>query len=199
MIFEMPRFSYSADALAPKMSEETLHYHIGMHLQTYVNNLNRLKQGTFFDGMPLEEIVCKATGAVWNNAAQVWNHTFFFETLTPLQSPMPAAVAKKLSADFGSVEAFQEAWLQAATSLFGSGWTWLVREKSGKLAIKSYSNAGNPLQEGLTPLLTVDVWEHAYYIDYRNRRADFVKAALSLTDWELVAERWRKESEVMYY
>ena len=185
----MPELPYAPEALAPKMSRETLDYHYGKHLQTYVDNLNRLIPGTPYAEMPLDEIVRRADGAVFNNAAQAWNHTFFFRSLTPSQEAMPEALAARLTADFGSVEAFKEQFTKAAVGLFGSGWVWLAADRSGNLSIVAKPNAGNPMTDGLRPVLTVDVWEHAYYIDYRNRRADFVAAWWDLVDWKQVAER----------
>ena len=185
----MPELPYAPEALAPKMSRETLDYHYGKHLQTYVDNLNRLIPGTPYAEMPLDEIVRRADGAVFNNAAQAWNHTFFFRSLTPTQSAMPEALAAKLAAAFGSVEAFRKQFTKAAVGLFGSGWVWLAADRSGNLSIVAKPNAGNPMTDGLRPVLTIDVWEHAYYIDYRNRRADFVAAWWDLVDWKQVAER----------
>ena len=185
----LPQLPYPMEALAPKMSKETFEYHYGKHLQTYIDNLNKLIDGTSYAEMPLDEIVRNADGAIFNNAAQTWNHTFFFLTLTPDQQPVPEKLAAALKRDFGSVEAFQEAFTKAAVGLFGSGWTWLAQEPGGKLAIVAESNAGNPMTLGLKPLLTLDVWEHAYYIDYRNRRADFVKNWWELVDWQKVAGR----------
>lgn len=189
MTHTLPRLPYETAALAPKMSAETFEYHYGKHLQTYIDNLNKLIEGTPYAEMPLDEIVRKADGALFNNAAQTWNHTFFFLTLTPDQQPMPEKLAAALARDFGSVEAFKEAFTKAAVGLFGSGWTWLAQTPEGKLVIVSESNAGNPMTKGMKPLLTVDVWEHAYYIDYRNRRAEFVKNWWDLVDWQKVAER----------
>lgn len=185
----MPNLPYAKDALVPAMSSETLEYHYGKHLQAYINNLNALIVGTPYEKLPLDELVRTAEGAIFNNAAQAWNHTFFFHSLTPDQKPMPAALALKLEEEFGSVEAFKELFSKAAVGLFGSGWVWLAMDKEGRLSIESKSNAGNPMTCGLRPLLTVDVWEHAYYIDYRNRRADFLKAFWQLVDWCRVAER----------
>lgn len=198
MKHKMPGLPYELSALAPKMSEETLNYHYGKHLQTYVDNLNKLVPGTRFEDMDLEEIVCMATGAVFNNAAQVWNHTFFFRSLAPEPKPMPEKVESLLLASFGSVEHFREQWFAAATGLFGSGWVWLVLDH-GNLAILQEPNAGNPLTKGLCPLLTLDVWEHAYYVDYRNRRADYVQAVWDLTDWEAVEKRLDKTASCNIY
>ena len=185
----MPALPYDMDALAPQMSRETLDYHYGKHLQTYVDNLNRLIVGTPFEEMPLDEIVRRADGPLFNNAAQAWNHTFFFRMLTPAHPAMPEPLVRKLAAGFGSVEAFREQFSKAAVGLFGSGWVWLVVDRAGKLSIVAKPNAGNPMTDGLRPVLTVDVWEHAYYIDYRNRRADFVAAWWELVDWRKVADR----------
>ena len=185
----MPELPYAPEALAPKMSRETLDYHYGKHLQTYVDNLNRLIPGTPYEEMPLDEIVRRTDGAIFNNAAQTWNHTFFFRMLTTSQCAMPEKLAEKLSAAFGSVEAFKDQFTKAAVGLFGSGWVWLAADREGKLSIVAKTNAGNPMTDGLRPLLTVDVWEHAYYIDYRNRRADFVAAWWNLVDWQKVADR----------
>ena len=189
MVHKMPELPYSTEALAPKMSKETFEYHYGKHLQTYVDNLNRLIPGTPYESMSLQEIVKKADGPIFNNAAQTWNHTFFFLMLTPDQKPMPQKLADRIARDFGSVEAFKEEFSKAATGLFGSGWTWLAADKDGKLQIISESNAGNPMTKGLKPVMTIDVWEHAYYIDYRNRRADFIKSYWELIDWDKVADR----------
>lgn len=185
----LPTLPYAQDALAPAMSAETLEYHYGKHLQTYIDNLNRMIQGTPYEDMSLEDIVMHADGGIFNNAAQTWNHTFFFETLTPAPAAIPARLADKLAEDFGSVEAFKEEFAKTATGLFGSGWTWLAQDTDGKLKIIAESGAGNPMTKGLKPLLTIDVWEHAYYIDYRNRRADFIKKWWNLVDWKKVEGR----------
>ena len=185
----MPKLPYAADALAPVMSKETIDYHYGKHLQTYVDNLNRLIENTPYDGMSLEEIVKSSDGATFNNAAQAWNHTFFFDMLTPCKKEIPANLFDVLTRDFGSVETFKDQFSKAAISLFGSGWVWLAADKHGHLSIDAMGNAGNPLIKNLKPVMTIDVWEHAYYIDYRNRRADFVKAFWGLVDWDKVAGR----------
>lgn len=188
MLHEMPTLPYDMEALAPAMSKETLEYHYGKHLQTYIDNLNRLIVDTPFEGMSLEEIVRQAEGGIFNNAAQAWNHTFFFQGLAPDQPPVSERLAEVLGRDFGSVEAFKEKFTQAAVGLFGSGWVWLVADEKGFLSVDSEPNAGNPMRKGLKPLLTIDVWEHAYYIDYRNRRAGFVEAFWKLVDWGKVDE-----------
>lgn len=189
MIYTLPPLPYASDALEPQMSQETIEYHYGKHLQTYIDNLNNLIAGTPYEDMTLEEIVMTASGPTFNNAAQVWNHTFFFESLTPGQKPMPLELKDYLIRDFGSVETFKEEFKKAATGLFGSGWVWLVQDGDGRLRIIQESNAGNPLCNGLKPLLTLDVWEHAYYIDYRNKRAEFVNRCWELFDWEKVVKR----------
>ena len=190
MNYTMPELPYKADALAPLMSKETIDYHYGKHLKGYVDNLNRLVIGTPYEGMMLDEIVMRADGPIFNNAAQAWNHTLFFQTLTPSSSGViPEPLKEAIVRDFGSVEAFKEQFTAAATSLFGSGWVWLVEDKNGHLSILSTHNADNPMRQGLNPLLTLDVWEHAYYIDHRNRRADFIKDWWKLLDWNKVAKR----------
>lgn len=185
----LPELPYALDALEPRMSRETLEFHYGKHLQTYIDNLNRLVAGTYYEELPLEDIVRTSDGAVFNNAAQTWNHTFFFQTLSPESVKMPVILADRLAADFGSVDGFIKEFSQAAVGLFGSGWAWLAQDADGRLVIAARQNAGNPMTEGMKPLMAVDVWEHAYYIDYRNRRADFVKTCLELTDWEKVESR----------
>ncbi len=177
------------EALSPKMSKETLEYHYGKHLKTYVDNLNRMIVGTPFEQMSLDDIVRKSDGGIFNNAAQVWNHTFFFNSLSPKTKKIGGHLKTQLERDFGSVENFRVQWEKAATSLFGSGWVWLVRNSQGELLIVAKQNADNPMRDGLTPLLVIDVWEHAYYIDYRNRRADYVHAVWDLIDWDVVGER----------
>lgn len=189
MKHSLPELPYSQYALAPAMSAETIEYHYGKHLQTYIDNLNRMIEGSPYEDMPVEDIIRKSTGGIYNNAAQTWNHTFFFQTLTPGQVPVPERLEKALTETFGSVNAFKEEFSKAAISLFGSGWVWLVEDADGKLSILQEPNAGNPMTKGLKPILTVDVWEHAYYIDYRNRRAAYIEAWWNLVDWKKVEER----------
>lgn len=184
MTHKLPELPYQKEELAPLMSLETLEYHYGKHLQTYIDNLNKLIPGTTYEELSLEEIICKADGAIFNNAAQTWNHTFFFQTLTPHSNTIPQNLDSLLTRDFGSTEAFKEQFTKAAISLFGSGWVWLAANHEGKLCILPEVNAGNPLTKGFTPLLVIDVWEHAYYIDYRNRRAAFIEAFWKLINWE---------------
>ncbi len=187
----MPLLPYAKDALSPVISAETIDFHYGKHLQTYVENLNKLIQGTLYEEMELEEIVCKAHGSVYNNAAQVWNHEFYFASLTPTPKPMGNLLVSKLTQSFGSIQAFKEQFLASATGLFGAGWTWLSTDSNGNLAITNESNAGNPLTNDMRPLLTIDVWEHAYYVDYRNRRADYLKAIWEFINWEIVEQRMK--------
>jgi len=185
----LPALPYPKDALAPHISAETLEFHYGKHHQTYVDNLNKLVPGTEFERSALEEIVRKAQGPIFNNAAQVWNHTFYWNGLEPGGGGEPKGeVATALSKAFGSFGDFRQQFTQAAVTLFGSGWAWLVRKKDGKLAIVQTSNAANPMTGGDVPILTCDVWEHAYYIDYRNARAKYVESFWSLVNWDFVAQ-----------
>ena len=189
----MPELPYAPEALAPKMSRDTLDYHYGKHLQTYVDNLNRLIPGTPYAEMPLDEIVRRADGAVFNNAAQAWNHAFFFEQLSPQPQREPSPELRAaIDRDFGSLDALVTRMNQAAAGLFGSGWVWLAADRQGHLSILAEPNAGNPLRKGLIPLLGIDVWEHAYYIDYRNRRADAVAALWNVVDWRCVSDRYAR-------
>jgi Fe-Mn family superoxide dismutase len=188
MKHELPPLPYAMDALEPYISRETLEYHYGKHHKAYVDNLNNLIAGTEFENLSLEEILLKAQGPIFNNAAQVWNHTFYWNCMMkPHGGGEPdGKLADAIRRDFGSFEAFKEAFSKAAVSLFGSGWAWLV--KSGdKLEIVQTSNAGNPMTSGQKPLLTCDVWEHAYYIDYRNARAKYVENFWNLVNWDFVA------------
>lgn len=191
MKFELPQLPYAADALAPVISAETISFHYGKHHQTYVTNLNGLVPGTEFENADLDTIVKKSEGPIFNNAAQIWNHNFYFLSLTPVKGSAPSAeLAKAIDEAFGSLENFKSEFGKSAITVFGSGWAWLVKDAEGKLSIAKESNAGNPLTRGLTPLLTFDVWEHAYYIDYQNRRADYVAALWDLVDWNVVSSRY---------
>jgi Fe-Mn family superoxide dismutase len=191
MSFELPKLPYKLNALVPYISEETLDFHYGKHHQTYVNNLNGLVPGTEFENASLESIIKKAEGGIYNNAAQVWNHTFYFESFSLSGQKIPAGVlADAISSSFGSFDSFRDQFNKAAATLFGAGWAWLVKNDDGSLQIIQESNAGNPLRKGLKPIMTCDVWEHAYYIDYRNRRPDYIKSFWEILDWELVAKRY---------
>jgi Fe-Mn family superoxide dismutase len=180
----LPVLPYAIDALQPHMSKETLEFHHGKHHQTYVTNLNNLVKGTEFEQASLVDIVKRSSGPVFNNAAQIWNHTFFWNCLTPTTSGHPTgALAVAIDAKWGSLAAFQEAFTKSALGNFGSGWTWLVKKADGSVDIVNTSNAATPLSGADVPLLTCDVWEHAYYIDHRNRRPDFLAAFWKLTNW----------------
>lgn len=189
MTFTLPPLPYPMDALAPHISKETLEYHYGKHHQTYVTNLNKLIAGTEFEAMTLEDIIKKAKGGIFNNAAQVWNHTFYWHCLSPNGGGEPKGkLAEAINKAFGSFAAFKEQFSQTSITTFGSGWGWLVQDSSGTLKIISTSNAGTPMTEGATALLTCDVWEHAYYIDYRNARPDYLNAFWSLVNWDFVTK-----------
>jgi superoxide dismutase, Fe-Mn family len=190
MEHKLPPLPYAKDALAPQISAETIDYHYGKHHATYVANLNKLILGTEFESLPLEEIVKRASGGVFNNAAQVWNHSFYWNCLAPKAGGEPAgALAAAIGKAFGSVAQFKEKFTAAAVSHFGSGWAWLVRNPDGTLGVESTANAQTPVTQGKTPLLVCDVWEHAYYIDYRNARAAYVDAFWKLVNWSAVAGR----------
>lgn len=185
MVFELPNLPYAQDALAPHISEETLEFHYGKHHQTYVTNLNNLVAGTEFEGLTLEAIMATSSGGMFNNAAQIWNHTFYWNSLSPKGGGEPAgSLRHAINSQFGSFEAFKQEFTKCAVTTFGSGWAWLVQNADGSLALVSTSNAGCPLTEGQTPLLTCDVWEHAYYIDYRNARPKYLEAFWALVNWD---------------
>jgi len=186
MSFTLPELPYARDALVPHMSAETLDFHYGKHHKTYVDNANKMVVGTEFENMPIEEVVTKSSGKIFNNVAQIWNHTFFWNCLTPTQSPPGKKLTDALVKTFGGVDDFKKLFTETAIGTFGSGWAWLVKNADGTLAIVSTSNAGNPLTSGQTPLLTCDVWEHAYYIDYRNARPSFLEHFWALVNWEFV-------------
>ncbi len=187
MVFKLPDLPYAKDALAPHISQETIEYHYGKHHNAYVTNLNKLITDTPFATQSLENIVKESSGAIFNNAAQTLNHTFYWYCLSPQGGGEPSGqLADAIRTAFGSFAAFQEQFTQTALTTFGSGWAWLVQDSAKKLQIISTSNAGSPLTSGLTPLLTCDVWEHAYYIDYRNMRPDYLKAFWALVNWEFV-------------
>ncbi len=193
MAFELPPLPYAKDALAPTISAETLDYHYGKHHQTYVINLNKLVAGTEFENATLEEIIAQTSGGVFNNAAQIWNHTFYWHCLSPNGGGEPGgALAAAIDATFGSFAAFKEQFATAAATNFGSGWSWLVKNGDGSIAIVNTSNAGCPLTAGQTPLLTVDVWEHAYYIDYRNARPKYVESLWGIINWDFVADNFAR-------
>jgi Fe-Mn family superoxide dismutase len=191
MEHKLPELPYAKDSLAPVISPETLEYHYGKHHKTYVDNLNKLISGTEFENLSLEDIIKKASGGVFNNAAQVWNHTFYWNCLSPKGGGIPAGdLGKTIIKTFGSFDQFKEKFTGAAVTLFGSGWAWLVKNPDDSLTIEATSNAGTPLKDGKKALLTCDVWEHAYYIDYRNARAKYVEAFWKLVNWKWVAHNF---------
>jgi Fe-Mn family superoxide dismutase len=191
MKFELPPLPYAIDALEPHISKTTLEYHHGKHHQAYVNNVNKLIPGTEFENADLETIIKKADGGIFNNGAQVWNHTFYFNQFSPNGGGEPAgALAEAINKSFGSFEAFKDEFSKAAATLFGSGWAWLVKKDDGSLEIVKESNAGNPIRNGLTPVLTCDVWEHAYYLDKQNKRPDYIADFWKIVDWKLVGDRY---------
>jgi superoxide dismutase, Fe-Mn family len=192
MEHKLPELPYAKEALAPNISAETLEYHYGKHHKTYVDNLNKLIPGTEFEKMTLEDIIKKASGGIFNNAAQIWNHSFYWNCLSPSGGGEPAGeLAAAINKSFGSFAQFKEKFTAAATSLFGSGWVWLVKNADGSLAIESASNAGTPVKDGKKAVLTCDVWEHAYYIDYRNARAKYVEAYWKIVNWKFAAQNFK--------
>jgi len=195
MKHELPPLPYASDALTPHMSKETLEFHHGKHHRTYVNKLNELVQGSQFENASLEEIVRKSSGVLFNNAAQAWNHAFFWKCLSPNGGGKPTGdIAKIITSSFGSFDGFREQFTSAAEGRFGSGWAWLVRKDGGSLEVVSTANADTPMRSGRLPLLTCDVWEHAYYIDYRNSRPDYIKAFWNLVNWEFVNRNWAESA-----
>lgn len=191
--FELMALPYAMDALEPVISRQTLEFHHGKHLAGYVNNLNGLLEGSPLAGLLLEEIVLKAEGGLLNNAGQILNHNLYFGQFSaPKADNAPTEkLAEAIVRDFGSFEAFKEAFQKGGATLFGSGWVWLSADKDGKLMITQEANAANPVQKGLKPLLTFDVWEHAYYLDYQNRRPDHLAALWQIVDWEVIAQRYQ--------
>ena len=191
MAFELPSLPYAKNALAPHISEETLEFHHGKHHKTYVDNLNNLVPGTEFESLSLEAIIKTSSGGIFNNAAQVWNHTFYWHCLSPNGGGEPTGeLSDAINETFGSFDIFKEEFTKTSVTTFGSGWGWLVKTSDGKLELASTTGAGNPMTEGKTPLLTCDVWEHAYYVDYRNARPAYLKAFWELVNWEYVAEQF---------
>ena len=191
MQHELPPLPYAMNALEPHISRETLEFHYGKHHQTYVTNLNKLIKDTEFENMPLEEIVRKSQAGIFNNAAQVWNHTFFWHSMSPNGGGKPTGqLQQKIDATFGSFEEFREKFSASAVAVFGSGWAWLVKRPDGSVGIDTTSNAMTPLTSDSKPLLTLDVWEHAYYIDYRNKRPDFVAAYWNVVNWDFAARNY---------
>jgi len=187
----LPELPYAKNALEPHISAETLEFHYGKHHATYVDKLNGMIEGTEFESASLEEIILGASGGIFNNAAQIWNHSFYWDGLSPNGGGEPEALlADAIDSEFGSFEQFKEAFTASALGNFGSGWTWLVKNSSGSLEIVNTDDAANPMSEGHTPILTCDVWEHAYYIDYHNKRPDYINAFWSLLNWDFVATKF---------
>jgi Fe-Mn family superoxide dismutase len=189
---KLPELPYAKNALAPHISAETLEYHYGKHHATYVANLNKLIAGTEFADLPLEDIIKKASGGIFNNAAQVWNHTFYWNSLSPKGGGEPTGdLANAIVKSFGSFAQLKEKLGNAAVTQFGSGWAWLVKNADGSLAVEQTSNAATPLRDGKKALLTIDVWEHAYYVDYRNARAAYVESFWKLVNWDFAAKNFK--------
>jgi Fe-Mn family superoxide dismutase len=190
MSFEMPKLPYATNALEPFISAKTIEFHYGKHHQAYLTKLNGMIPGTQFENATLEDIVSQATGGVFNNGAQVWNHTFYWESFSAKRNTVPSGdLLALIERDFGTFEEFKAKFTDAAINLFGAGWTWFTMKPDNSLVIVQTGNAGNPLREGQVPLLTCDVWEHAYYLDYQNRRPDYLEAFWNLVDWDIVASR----------
>jgi superoxide dismutase, Fe-Mn family len=191
MSFELPKLSYALNALEPHISQKTLEFHYGKHHQAYVNNLNNLVPGTKYEKASLETIIMEADGGIFNNGAQVWNHTFYFESLSPNGGGEPhGPFGEAIKKTYGSFSEFKSNFSKLATTLFGSGWAWLAKNPNGTLELIQEQNAGNPIRKGLKPILTCDVWEHAYYLDYQNRRPDYVESFWKLVDWDTVGKRF---------
>ena len=191
----LPELPYAKNALEPHISAETLEFHYGKHHATYVDKLNGMIEGTEFESASLEEIILGSSGGIFNNAAQIWNHSFYWDGLSPNGGGKPEALlADAIDSEFGSFEQFKEAFTASALGNFGSGWTWLVKNSSGSLEIVNTDDAANPMNAGHTPILTCDVWEHAYYIDYRNKRPDYINAFWNLVNWDFVATKFAGQS-----
>lgn len=195
----LPELPYALDALAPVMSADTLNYHYGKHLQTYLDNVNRMIEGTPFADMKLKDMITKAQGALYNNAAQAFNHIIFFKQLTPTPTTISPLLTQALVARFGSVDAFKSEFSNAAATLFGSGWVWLTLDANNVLQIVPEPNAGNPITRNMRPLMCIDVWEHAYYLDYQNRRGDYIKNFWNLVNWDYIEKRMQDKNYQLYY
>lgn len=195
----LPELPYALDALAPAMSADTLNYHYGKHLQTYLDNVNRMIEGTPFADMKLKDMITKAQGALYNNAAQAFNHIIFFKQLTPTPTTISPLLTQALVARFGSVDTFKSEFSNAAVTLFGSGWVWLALDANNVLQIVPEPNAGNPITRNMRPLMCIDVWEHAYYLDYQNRRGDYIKNFWNLVNWDYIEKRMQDKNYQLYY
>lgn len=195
----LPELPYALDALAPAMSADTLNYHYGKHLQTYLDNVNRMIEGTPFAEMKLKDMITKAQGALYNNATQAFNHIIFFKQLTPTPTTISPLLTQALVARFGSVDEFKSEFSNAAATLFGSGWVWLALDANNVLQIVPEPNAGNPITRNMRPLMCIDVWEHAYYLDYQNRRGDYIKNFWNLVNWDYIEKRMQDKNYQLYY
>lgn len=195
----LPELPYTQDALAPVMSADTLNYHYGKHLQTYLDNVNRMIEGTPFADMKLKDMITKAQGALYNNAAQAFNHIIFFKQLTPTPTTISPLLTQALVARFGSVDEFKSEFSNAAAALFGSGWVWLALDANNVLQIVPEPNAGNPITRNMRSLMCIDVWEHAYYLDYQNRRGDYIKNFWNLVNWDYIEKRMQDKNYQLYY
>lgn len=195
----LPELPYALDALAPVMSADTLNYHYGKHLQTYLDNVNRMIEGSPFADMKLKDMITKAQGALYNNAAQAFNHIIFFKQLTPTPTTISPLLTQALVARFGSVDTFKSEFSNAAAALFGSGWVWLALDANNVLQIVPEPNAGNPITRNMRPLMCIDVWEHAYYLDYQNRRGDYIKNFWNLVNWDYIEKRMQDKNYQLYY
>lgn len=199
MTHKFPELRYAQDALAPRMSEQTIALHYGKHLRTYINNVNRLVIGTPYEDFHLKEIIGSAQGEIYNNAAQAWNHIIFFRQLTPTPKPIGEALNQAIVLRWGNFEKFRAAFTSEALNLFGSGWVWLAFDEQHDLQILSMPNAGNPITKNMHPLMCVDMWEHAYYLDYHNDRAAYLENFWPLINWEYVEYRMTREDTLLYY
>ena len=199
MTHKMLQLAYDLNAREPRMSADTLMYHHGKHLQTYMDNVNRLTASSPYEEMSLKELVCNTTGALFTNAAQAWTHILLFKQLSPKPTPMGRDLCQAIQVGFGGFAAFKEEFTKAALGLFGSGWVWLAADKQMGLHILAEPNAGNPLTRGMNPLFCLDVWEHAYYLDYQNRRADYIENFWHLLDWGRVENRLMRNDCTLYY
>lgn len=189
MAFQLPPLPFAENELSPVISAETISFHYGKHHQAYVNNLNNLIVGTKFENSSLVEIIQESEGAIFNNAAQVWNHTFYWNSLGKIESMPEGKLLGLINESFGSFDEFKKQFSDASLKIFGSGWSWLVLDSNGKLSIKQTSNAATPITDGFIPLLTCDVWEHAYYLDYQNRRPDYINSFWEIINWDSVSSR----------
>jgi Fe-Mn family superoxide dismutase len=191
MKFELPQLPYAADALEPVISKQTIEFHYGKHLQAYITNLNKLVEGSNFENSDLETIVRESEGAIFNNAGQTLNHILYFLSFSPAGGGEPKGkLAEAINKQWGAFDTFRQEFNAAGVALFGSGWVWLAKDAGGKLSIEKEPNAGNPVKKGLTPILGFDVWEHAYYLDYQNRRADHLTEIWKILDWDVIGKRY---------